>query len=350
MRILLWHVHGGWTDAFVRGGHDYLFPTEPERGPWGLGRGGRDWPANAVEVPYDTLRDEAVDVVVLQRLEELELAERLLDRRLGHDVPAVFLEHNTPKPHAVSTRHPLGARADIPIVHVTYFNELVWDSGDAPTVVIEHGIPDPGHRYSGEIERMAIVVNEPVRRWRVTGTDLLPRFIPVGSIDAFGMGVERLPEALGFGAHRVTPVGDLPPHRLQSELAQRRLYLHLSRWTSLGLSLLEAMHLGVPVVALQTTEAARAVPPGAGFLSTNVDELVAATRLLLEDPDAAMRLGAAAREAALERYNLSRFLRDWDILLGDVEERHRRTGRRIPVRMPAGLGIERSTDAHRDGL
>ena len=40
-------------------------------------------------------------------------------------------------------------------------------------------------------------------------------------------------------------------------MARRRLYLHPVRWTSLGLSLLEAMHLGMPVVALATTEVPR---------------------------------------------------------------------------------------------
>ncbi|HKH08839.1 MAG TPA: glycosyltransferase family 1 protein, partial [Agromyces sp.] len=68
MRILIWHVHGGWTDAFVQGEHEYLFPAEPGRGPWGLGRGGRDWPAGALEVAPEALRDEHVDLVVLQRL------------------------------------------------------------------------------------------------------------------------------------------------------------------------------------------------------------------------------------------------------------------------------------------
>jgi hypothetical protein len=350
MRILIWHVHGGWTDAFVQGGHEYLFPTVPERGPWGLGRGGRDWPVTALEIAPEALRDEDVDVVVLQRLEEFERAERLLGRRLGTDVPAIFLEHNTPKPHAVTTRHPFGDRSDIPIVHVTHFNELVWDNGDAPTIVIEHGIRDPGHRYTGSLARMAVVVNEPVRRWRITGSDLLPRFARAGGIDVFGMGVDALPAALGPGHDGIAPIGDLSPHELHSALAERRIYLHLARWTSLGLSLLEAMHLGLPVVALQTTEAARAVPPGAGFLSTSVDELVAATRLLLEDPDAAARFGAAARDAARERYGLDRFLRDWDTLFADLVERPRRTGRRVAQRVPAGPTIGRSTDAHRHDL
>ena len=53
---------------------------------------------------------------------------------------------------------------------------------------------------------------------------------------------------------------------MHAELARRRAYLHLCRWTSLGLSLIEAMAIGMPVVALATTEAVVAVPPDAGAL------------------------------------------------------------------------------------
>ncbi|AUZ89119.1 glycosyl transferase, partial [Arthrobacter agilis] len=176
MRILLWHVHGGWTDAFVRGTHTYLLPTTPDGGAWGLGRAGRDWPASVVEVAPHDLRDADIDVVVLQRIEEIAECERLLGRTPGRDLPAVFLEHNTPRRDIVGTVHPLADRTDIPIVHVTHFNELFWDSGIARTRVIEHGIVDPGYLYTGELEQLAAVINEPVRRGRITGTDLLPRF------------------------------------------------------------------------------------------------------------------------------------------------------------------------------
>jgi glycosyltransferase involved in cell wall biosynthesis len=90
------------------------------------------------------------------------------------------------------------------------------------------------------------------------------------------------------------------------------------RWTSLGLSLLEAMHLGMPVVALATTEAVEAVPPEAGVLSTRPERLWAGVREFLNDEDAARLAGKAARAAALERYGLARFLRDWDALLQEV--------------------------------
>lgn len=347
MRVLIWHVHGGWMDAFVLGEHTYLLPADADRGAWGLGRGGRPWPASAVEVAPASLRDEPIDVVVLQRPDEIVRVAELTGRRPGRELPAVFLEHNTPKQLPVTERHPLADRDDIPIVHVTHFNDLVWDSGRAPTVVVEHGVPDPGHRYTGGLPRLAYVANEPVRRLRVVGADLLPRFLAAAPVDAYGMGVDGLPGALGVDAEAIRPAGDLAPDDLHAELAGRRCYLHLARWTSLGLSLIEAMTLGLPVVVLDTTEAARAVPPGAGFVSTNVDALVAAARVLVEDPGEAARVGAAAREAALDRYGLDRFLRDWDTVLADAVDGVRARRAHAPSTAPTD---ERTRHAHRHDL
>lgn len=318
MKVLLWHVHGGWTDAFVQGDHDYLLPTTAARDAWGLGRGGRDWPAQ--EIAPEVVSDADVDIVVAQRPEDLAAAEHLTGRRIGRDLPAIYLEHNTPKgdvPHSV---HSMADRDDLLVVHVTHVNALLWDTGRTRTRVIEHGVRDPGLRYTGTSERLAAVINEPVRRWRVTGTDLLPRFADVAPVDVFGMGTELLDDAF-VGDPGISGLGDVPPPGLHSALADRRAYLHPHRWTSLGLSLIEAMQLGMPVLALAMTEAPRAVPPDAGAVSADVEELVRTARRLIEDPDEARRRGLIAREAALERHGLVRFLADWDEVLGDATAR-----------------------------
>jgi hypothetical protein len=314
MRVLLWHVHGAWTTAFVHGRHTYLIPVLPGRGPDGRGRARTySWPGAAVEVTPGEAATAAVDVVVLQRPEELDgLAEAWLGgRRPGKDLPAVYVEHNAPQGRVAALRHPAAGRDNLLIVHVTHFNDLFWDSGGTPTRVIEHGIPDPGERYTGELPRAAAVVNEAARRGRVTGTDLLPRFAAAVPVDLFGIGSEAVGPPL-------RAAGDLPHERLLAEMARRRLYLHLVRWTSLGLSLLEAMHLGMPVVALATTEVVEAVPPAAGAISTQVDVLIEAARALAADPEAARVAGKAARAAAVDRYGLGRFLADWDRLLEEV--------------------------------
>jgi hypothetical protein len=317
VRILLWHVHGSWTTSFVQGDHDYLLPVTRDRDRDGLGRARTwDWPSRTVEVPVEELPSTAFDAVILQRPHELGLAEEWTGRRPGRDVPACYVEHNTPGGDVPFTRHPLADQTEIPIVHVTHFNRLFWDCGSAPTDVVEHGIVDPGHLYSGEWARAAVVVNDPVRRGRAVGTDLLPGLAATAPLDVFGMNVHGLNDALGVAADRIWTFEDLPQHRLHVELARRRVYVHTSRWTSLGLSLLEAMHLGMPVVALAATEAVVAVPPEAGVVTARPDELAAAVWRFLHDPAEAQAVGAAAREAALSRYSLARFLSDWDARLG----------------------------------
>ncbi|MFG3104805.1 glycosyltransferase [Streptomyces sp. NPDC048182] len=314
MRILIWHVHGSWTTAFVQGPHTYLVPVTPDRGPDGLGRARTwDWPESVVEVAPERLREEDIDLVVLQRPHEIHLVDQWLGRR----PPLVYLEHNAPAGDVPDTRHPAADLPGVTLVHVTHFNRLMWDAGTTPATVIEHGVIDPGPRWTGELDRAAVVVNEPVRRGRTTGTDLLPEFARAAPLDVFGMRTEGLAEHIGVDPERCR-TRDVVQSALHTELARRRVYVHPVRWTSLGLSLLEAMHLGMPVVALATTEVTEAVPPGAGVVSTRVDVLTDAVRDFLADPAHARATGEAARTAALARYGLSRFLDDWERLLKEV--------------------------------
>lgn len=308
MRVLVWHVHGSWLNSFVQGAHSYLIPVLADRGPDGLGRARTwDWPVAAEEVPPEHLRSTEIDVVVAQRPHELDhLIEHWTGRRPGVDVPCVYVEHNTPDGPPAATVHPAAGRPGVTIAHVTHFNRLMWDCGDSPTTVIEHGVVDPGHSYTGELPRAVAVINDPVTRNRVTGTDLVLAMRRAVEVDLFGMRSEVL-DGL-----------DLPQSELHPQMARRRVYLHPNRWTSLGLSLIEAMHLGMPVVAVGGTEVFEAVPPEAGVVSNRWEVLETALRRLVNDPEEARERGRAARQVALERFGLKRFLGDWDRLLEEV--------------------------------
>ncbi len=310
MRVLLWHVHGSWTTALVQGDHQYLVPVLPDRGPDGRGRAQTyTWPDSVVEVTPEEASEAEIDVMIAQRPEELNglAGDWLGGRRPGRDLPTVYVEHNAPQGRIAEMRHPAADRDDLTLVHVTHFNALFWDTGSTATRVIEHGVVDPGYRYTGELPRTAVVVNEARRRGRVTGTDLLERLGEAAPLDLFGIDAE------GVGG-----IADVPQDRLHDEMARRRVYLHPIRWTSLGLSLIEAMHLGMPIVALATTEVPQAVPAKAGVVSTRVEVLAEALRELVRDPEAARERGLAAREAALAHYGLERFLADWDEVLEEV--------------------------------
>jgi len=86
------------------------------------------------------------------------------------------------------------------------------------------------------------------------------------------------------------------------------------------------MMLGMPVVVLDTTEVSRSVPAEAGARSTDITELVTATRALLNDPDEALHRGLIARRAALDRYRLPRFLHDWGLAFQEAAD--------IAIRIP----------------
>ncbi|CAI7976634.1 conserved hypothetical protein [Frankia sp. Hr75.2] len=103
------------------------------------------------------------------------------------------------------------------------------------------------------------------RRGRVTGTDLLTRFATgAAPVDAFGIGVDALPAHTGLAPDRLATYDDVSQAAMHEQFARRRVYVHLPRRASLGLSLLEATHLGMPVVALAVTRPTRRYRPATG--------------------------------------------------------------------------------------
>jgi len=315
MNVLIWHVHGSWMTNFVQGPHTYLVPFEPGRGPDGRGRAQTwEWPATVVERTADEVGDSDIDVLIVQNERQLDLADEWLGEQRRRAIPTIWLEHNAPQGAINAMCHPAKDRHDITVVHVTCTNALFWDTGDTESVVIEHGVIDPGDRWSGSVNRTGVVINEPLRRWRVTGSDLLAEFAPVTGLDLFGLGAGEFAAALDQPCW-LTAHGEPRQDRLHDELALRRCYLHPFRWTSLGLSLIEAMMLGMPVVALATTDIPDSVPSTCGVVSNDLRVLRDGVSRFRTDPDVARIVGGAARRHALDRFALDRFLSEWDLLL-----------------------------------
>lgn len=310
LNILIWHIHGSYLNALARVDHNWYVPTKPGK-PEGYGGRGHtfDLTDNVIEVPAERVRDLELDLIVYQT-----------PRNLFHDhfdilstqqqlLPKIYLEHNTPKPDAVHTRHPAidadGGRCGAPplLVHVTHFNRLMWDNGDLRTIVIEHSVAiDPALRYRGSMERGITVANGIEKRPRIAGYDIFMDVREKVPLDAVGMGTEQ------YGGFGDVPYRDL--HRLVGEY---RFLFSPIRYTSLPLAVVEAMTLGMPVVALATTEVPSVIQDGeTGFVSCDVGRLIDDMHLLLRDSAQAHRIGENARRTALERFGLDRFTREWN--------------------------------------
>jgi hypothetical protein len=297
MRILTWHVHGAYLRSLLSVQHEWLVPVRPGRPPHdaGLPADAPPWPANVREVPAGWVSQLDVDVVLFQHHREWDArAELLSPRQLAG--PRVFVEHDPPFAGSpTDTRHPVDD-PDVTIVHVTPYNALMWDTGDVPTATIQHGVPDLGPLWTGELERGISVVNHMERRGRRLGADVFERAAAGVPLDLVGMGAAI----------------ELAPQDLPAFEARYRFLFNPIRYTSLGMAVCEAMMLGMPVVALATTEHAVAVRDGeCGYASTDVAELVERMRELLADRRLAARLGEGARAQALERFSLERFAGEW---------------------------------------
>lgn len=88
----------------------------------------------------------------------------------------------------------------------------------------------------------------------------------------------------------------------------------------MGLAVIEAMMIGMPVVGLATTEMATAIDNGVtGIVDTRIDRLIDAMQELCRDPGEARRLGENGRKAAQERFGMSRFIDDWNSVFRAVQ-------------------------------
>ncbi len=303
LRILIWHIHGSYLNTLGRIEHDWYLPVKPGK-PEGYGGRGPtfDLPDYVREVPAERVRELDLDLIIYQTPKNYFDDQFEILSEEQRRLPKIYLEHNTPKPDAVHTRH-LIDDPNLLLVHVTHFNHLMWDNGRTPTVVVEHSVAiDPRAQYRGDIQRGIMVANGIQKRPRIAGYDIFLEARQAVPIDAAGMNTEE------YGG-----LGDVPYRDLHRRVAEYRFLFSPMRYTSLPLAVIEGMTIGMPIVALATTEVPTVIANGVhGYVSCNVDELVDGMRRLIADPVEAKRMGDNARELARTRFGLDRFARDWN--------------------------------------
>lgn len=303
LRIFTWHIHGNYLLYLAQANAEFYLPLRPGGGE-GYGGRGRTFPfgENVHDVPADAVRDLDFDCLLFQTRKNYEIDQYEILSEAQRRKPRIYLEHDPPQGHPTDTRHWFDDPEGM-LVHVTAFNALMWDSGRTPTHVIDHGVLLPqGVRATGELARGLVVINHLRQRGRRLGLDVFERVRKEVPLDLVGMDAESL-----------GGLGEVPPPELPAFAARYRFFFHPVRYTSLGLAVLEAMTLGLPIVGLATTELVTVIENGVhGYIDTDVRRLIAPMRRLLEEPRLARQLGDNARRRALERFGIERFAHDWE--------------------------------------
>jgi glycosyltransferase involved in cell wall biosynthesis len=303
LRVLTWHVHGNYLYYLSQAPHDFYLVTKPGSPPGYAGRVGQlPWGDNVREIAHEGVPGGDFDCVLFQSRAHWERDRESLLSPAQRRLPAIYLEHDPPREHPTDTKHWVDD-SNVLLVHVTPFNALMWDSGRTPVRVIEHGVlvPHAAH-YSGDLAQGVVVVNHLGRRGRRLG------------VDVFLAARVRVPLVLvGMDSESLGGAGEIGNLDLCAFMARHRFFFHPVRWTSLGLAVVEAMAIGMPVVGLATTELAAVIDRGVnGYVDTDFGRLCEAMERLLHDRRLANEWGRAAQKTARERFGIERFVADWN--------------------------------------
>jgi hypothetical protein len=301
LKIFTWHIHGSYLFYLSQGDYTIYIPVSAEKKEGYYGRG-RTFPfgSNVIELPVAEVKNATFDCILFQtnknffhdQFEILSGEQRCL--------PRVYVEHDPPWKDPVDTLHPVTDQ-DVLMVHVTPFNKLMWHNLNKLVHVVDHGIVPPAAEYSGELAKGIVVINHLHQRGRKLGADIYDCLSAKIPMDLAGMGTAP------YGG-----LGEVLHQSLPAFISRYRFFFNPIRYTSLGLAVLEAMMIGMPVIALATTEYSTVIRDGYnGFIHTDPEYLADKMHLLLADHTLAMEISRNAKKSVQKRFNIERFTTQW---------------------------------------
>ncbi len=309
LRILTWHIHGSYLYYLTQTPCIFYLPYKntTEEG-YGARTSGFPWGDNVISVPAEKVKEVEFDAILFQSKKNYLQDQYEILTTEQRALPKIYLEHDPPREVPTDTKHVVDDPETL-LVHVTYFNNLMWDNNRTTSTVIEHGVMvDTAVTYTGELEKGIVVINGIVKRGRRLGLDVFTKVRQKVPLDIVGMGSEE-----------VGGLGEINNRKLSAFTASYRFFFNPIRYTSLGLSVCEAMMTGIPVIGLATTEMGVTVKNDySGYVHTDVDFLIEQMKILLNDPVKARLLGQGAQQTAQERFSIERFKRDWTKTFGSV--------------------------------
>jgi hypothetical protein len=314
LRVFTWHVHGNYLLYLTQTKVDFYVPYNDERSSGYAGKTSNfPFGKNVHEVHVDEVKNIDFDIILFQDDKNYLEDQHILFTDKQKSLPKIYIEHDPPQEHPTNTKHIVDDPTML-IVHVTYFNQLMWDNNRTPTTVIEHGVlVNNDVQYTGTMNKGIVMANniQSVKRGqRRMGYDILEYVRKQVPIDIIGM-----------GSKEIGGLGEFPYDQIASILSKYRFFFNPIRYTSLGLSVCEAMTIGLPMIGVATTEMVRTVENNvSGFIDTNINVLIEKMNLLIENPQEAKRLSEGAQRLAQKRFTIQRFARNWEKAFQDVKQ------------------------------
>lgn len=250
--------------------------------------------------------DVDFDVVLSQNLAGQFPVAYQVSKKLH--IPLINLTHTLPPPGQPPQyiEQAKSMKGDINIF-ISDFNRSEWGWSEDEAVVLHHGIdtglfkPGRGERQ----ERILSVVNDWINRDWCCGYKTW----------------ERLSK---FFPGQTYVLGDTPglskPAKSTFELVkayqESRIFLNTSTVSPVPTALMEAMAAGCACVSTATCMIPTIIQNGVnGFITNDEKEMRQYLQTLLDNPDLAAKLGAAARQTIEEKFSIGEFVKNWDAVL-----------------------------------
>ncbi|MBO9570620.1 MAG: glycosyltransferase family 4 protein [Chitinophagaceae bacterium] len=299
LKIFTWHIHGSYLFYLSQGNYQLYIPVSNTKKDRNIGRG-ETFPFgnNVIEVNAEEVKNLDFDCILFQHRDNYLTDQFNILSEHQRKLPRIYLEHDTPREHPTNMEIVVDD-PDVLIVHVTQFNRMMWDNKENNTIVIEHGVVVPPVNYKGNIKKGIVVINNLPERGRMLGFDVFKRIREQVPLDLVGMNTGE------YG------IGEVLHPRLPEFVSNYRFFFNPIRYTSMGLAVIEAMMIGVPVIGLATTEMPAVFNGKNGIVSNDPDYLVQMMNLLLENKMTATDIGKKGQITAVNKFNISRFINDW---------------------------------------
>ncbi len=199
---------------------------------------------------------------------------------------------------------------------ISDFNKQAWGyQNEKNTAVIEHGVDTDFWKPDEAIERdnvcLSVVNDWPNRDW-CCGFNLWRK-------TSNGLPVRVYGKSPGLSV-----VADSTEH-LRTIYQKSKIFYNTSLHSPVPSVLLEAMACGCAIVSTANCMIPEIIQHGEnGLLADTADELRASCQYLLDNPSKARELGEAAKKTMQDKFNLQRFVDDWNTLFFNVIDNYRK--------------------------
>lgn len=305
LKILTCPTHEGWQTLIDKTGHEFYMIQGAGIKPWDFHT--RQLPPNHYLLELDAAQyrgDIQPDLILSQ--DRYHQLQRALGLQQNLKIPVVHIDHTEPPPGIGQKRlDKLKAmRADYH-VYITEHNKNSWQDPDG--IVIPHGIDtEVFNGWQGTEDYGISVVNHFASRDVFCGWNLwqeIGKSVPlklIGENPGLSKSVSNTTE-------------------LASEIGKAKFFLNTSQYSPVPMSLLEAAACGAPIVTTPHQMIKSIFTHNVNALiSEDKDELIMFCKKLLEDEKLRARLGLAARNLILEKFNISQFTENWNRVFAQI--------------------------------